>query len=290
MILEEMFCQVDDFCNLFMPSWETCLLEQGLQKKTWQCQMSSSEIMTILILFHQQRYRNFKTFYTEHVQKYLKKEFPDLLSYSRFVEQKKRVTIPLFFFMLSLSKSQTGIYFIDSTPLKVCHIKREKQHKVFLGSAKKSKSTMGWYFGFKLHILINSAGEIMSLKLTDATTDDRVPVMELASGLFGKLFGDKGYISKDLKEKLLATGVALMTKVKKNMKGVFMSDFDRILLRKRAIDESVTDQLKNISQIVHTRHRSMDNFLVNLIAGLTSYSLQPKKPSLDVGCTGLVAE
>lgn len=189
--------------------------------------------------------------------------------------------------MMSLSKSKTGIYFIYSTTIKVCHIKREKQNKVFEGLAKKSKSTMGWFFGFKLHILINSSGEIMALKFTDATTDDREPVLDLTSQIFGKLFGDKGYISKKLKKNLMEKGVELITKVRKNMKEVSLADFDKLMLRKRAIVESVIDQLKNISQIEHTRHRSINNFLLNLIAGLTAYSLQEKKPAIALECQGL---
>lgn len=287
MILENLFCQVDDFCQDFMPGWEQTLIDQSLCKKSWQCQMDPSEIMTIVILFHQASYRNFKNFYTGYVQRFLKAEFPHLLSYGRFVEQKKRVTLPLFFFMMSLSKTKTGIYFIDSTTIKVCHIKREKQHRVFEGLAKKSKSTMGWFFGFKLHILINSSGEIMALKFTDATTDDREPVMDLTTQIFGKLFGDKGYISQALKEKLMAKGVELITKVRKNMKKISLADFDKLMLRKRAIVESVIDQLKNISQIEHTRHRSIDNFLLNLIAGLTAYSLREKKPAIALECHGL---
>jgi hypothetical protein len=148
MILEELFCQVDDFCKRFMPQWEATLISEGVQQKHWQCQMTASEIITIMILFHQSHFRNFKHFYLDYIGSYFRKAFPKFLSYSRFVEQKKRVTLPLFFFMKSLGASKTGIYFVDSTTLKVCHIKREKQHKVFKGLAKKSKSTMGWYFGF----------------------------------------------------------------------------------------------------------------------------------------------
>ena len=158
--------------------------------------------MTIMILFHQKGYRNFKTFYQGYVLTFLKNEFPDLLSYTRFVEQKSKITMPLFFFMLRLPKQKNGIYFIDSTTIKVCHIKREKQHKVFAELAKKSKSTMGWFYGFKLHMLTNSCGEIISIKLTKATTDDRTPVLELTAGLYGKLFGDKGYISQSLADEL----------------------------------------------------------------------------------------
>lgn len=288
MILEELFCLIDDFCKEFIPQWQTELIDRGLAKKTWQCRMSASEIMTIMVLFHQQQYRNFKAFYMGHVAMYMKKAFPLLLSYSRFVEQMKRIIMPLFFLLMSFPKAKTGIYFVDSTTIKVCHIKREKQHKVFKGLAKKSKSTMGWFFGFKLHILINSSGEIVALKFTEANVDDRNPVPDMAEGLFGKLIGDKGYISKALREKLFEKGLELVTKIKKNMKPIEQSDFDKLLLRKRAIVESVIDQLKNISQIEHTRHRSVHNFVANLIAGLTAYGLQPKKPSLDVGCQGMV--
>jgi transposase len=289
MILEELFCRIDDFCKEFMPLWEAELIAQGIARKTWQCQMSASEIMTILVLFHQQQYRNFKAFFKAHVSIHLRKAFPFLLSYSRFVEQMKRITMPLFFFLMSLPKIKTGIYFIDSTTIKVCHIKREKQHKVFKGLARKSKSTMGWFFGFKLHILINSSGEIIALKFTEANVDDREPVLDMTDGILGKMFADKGYISKALREKLLEKGIELVTKVRKNMKTIDRSDFDKLLLRKRSIVESVIDQLKNISQIEHTRHRSVLNFLVNLISGLTAYGLQHKKPSLDLGCNGLVA-
>jgi len=288
MILEELYCLVDDFSQEFMGGWEATLIQEGVCKKSWECQMSASEIMTIMILFHKKNYRKFKHFYIGYVSLFLKKEFPTLLSYSRFVEQKKRVIMPLFFFMLSLSKKQTGIYFVDSTTLKVCHINREKQHKVFAGLAKKSKSSMGWFFWFKLHILINSCGEIMGIKFTQSTVDDRSPVLDLTAGLYGKLIADKGYISANLKEILFERGIELISKIKKNMKPQMMDAFDKALLRKRAIVESVIDQLKNISQIEHSRHRSVSNFILNLIAGLTAYGLQPKKPAIDTSFSGLV--
>lgn len=288
MSLEQLYCNVDDFCKVFMPEWHASLIEYQLKRKPWSCRMSPSEIMVIVILFHQQQYRNFKAFYLLYVQKHLKKEFPKLLSYTRFVEQMQSISVPLFFFLLSLPKSETGTYFIDSTVIKVCHIKREKQHKVFKDSAQKSKSTMGWFYGFKLHIVINSRGEIMSLKLTSAIEDDRKPVEDLTEGLFGTLIGDKGYISQDLKEKLLEKGLEFITKVRKNMKPQPLTNMNKILLRKRAVVESVFDQLKNISQIEHTRHRSENNFLTNIIGGLTAYALQPKKPSIEIDGQGLV--
>ena len=143
MILEELFCLIDDFCKEFIPQWQAELIDRGLAKKTWLCQMSASELMTILVLFHQQQYRNFKTFYIGHVAMYMKQAFPLLLSYSRFVEQMKRIIMPLFFLLMSFPKAKTGIYFVDSATIKVCHIKREKQHKVFKGLAKK-KANPAW--------------------------------------------------------------------------------------------------------------------------------------------------
>ena len=142
---------------------------------------------------------------------------------------------------------------------------------------------MGWFYGFKLHVVVNDAGELLSCCVSAANVHDTQPVPKLAAHLFGKLFGDKGYISKKLFEALFnATGLHLLTKLRKNMKNALISLDDKLLLRKRAIIESINDQLKNISQIEHTRHRSPLNFLVNLFAGLIAYCLQPKKPSLGI--------
>ena len=181
----------------------------------------------------------------------------------------------------------TGIYFIDSTSLKVCHIKRAHSNKVFKGIAKKGKSTMGWYFGFKLHILINDIGEILAFKLTSSTTDDRKVVPDLTKNLFGKLIGDKGFLSQKLFNELFAQGLQLITKIKKNMKNKLMPLFDKLLLRKRALVESVNDQLKNISQIEHSRHRSPSNFIINILAGIAAYALKNKKPSLNLSPNNL---
>ena len=122
----------------------------------------------------------------------------------------------------------------------------------------------------------------MAFSITKATTDDRVPVTQLTQALSGKLIGDKGYLSQKLFDELYQRGLQLITKIRKNMKNKFMPLFDKLLLRKRAIVESVFDQLKNISQIEHSRHRSPQNFMVNILAGLAAYCLQPKKPSLNI--------
>lgn len=280
--LLNLYCLVDDFCQGFYPQWEKHLLSHGLKKRCKEGQLSPSEIMTIVIHFHQSHYRTFKHYYLHHVCRYLKKAFPRLVSYTRMVSLIKSVMLPLCFFLQTLIGEKTGIYFIDSTIIKACHIKRENQHKVFKGLAKKARSTIGWFYGFKLHITVNDRGEIMGFKLTAGNVDDRKPVIDLVKDLFGKLIGDKGYISQELFEKLYAKGLQLITKIKKNMRNKLMPIIDKILLRKRAIIESVNDQLKNISQIEHTRHRSVWNFICNILGGLVAYTLQPKKPSVYV--------
>ena len=141
----------------------------------------------------------------------------------------------------------------------------------FKGLAKKSKSTMGWFFWFKLHIIINDKGELMAFKVTHSTTDDRKSVEKLTHNLTGKLIGDKGYISQALFTKLYQEGLELITSIRKNMKNRVMTMTNKLLLRKRALIETVNDQLKNISQIDHTRHRSPINFMVNLM-GLSKSS------------------
>ena len=243
--------------------------------------LSISEIITIYVHFHQSHYRDFKNYYIGYVMKYLNKLFPELVCYHRFVALIKTVLVPLHAFLQTLMGEQTGIYFIDSTLIKACHVKREKQNRVFEGIAVKGRSTMGWFFGFKLHLVINDKGELIAFKLTKGNVDDRKPVPDLVKDLLGKLIGDKGCISQKLFDQLYNNGLKLITRIKKNMENKLMPLVDKLLLRKRAVIETVNDQLKNISQIEHTRDRSVWNFMANILAALTAYALQPKKPSIS---------
>ncbi|MCI0551260.1 MAG: IS982 family transposase [Anaerolineae bacterium] len=282
MSLLELYCQVDDFWQTFRPHWQAQLLASGSVQRLREPQLSYSEMMTIIIHFHQSHYRDFKAFYTEHVQKHLRSEFPHLVSYTRFVELLPRVLLPLLAYMQSLRGRCTGISFVDSTPLRVCHNRRIPRHKVFAGLAARGKTSMGWFFGFKLHLVVNEYGEILALQVSPGNLDDRKPVPILSKHLFGKLFADKGYLSQSLFEHLFARGLTLITAVRKNMQNRLVPLTDKLLLRKRAIIETINDQLKNVSQIEHTRHRSFTNFLVNLFAGLLAYCHQAKKPSLHL--------
>jgi Transposase DDE domain len=277
-----LFCDIDDFCLLFEPAWRRRLLTSGALRRCKPSTLSLSEVMTILVLFHVSGYRDLKTFYTRHVAKQLGEEFPRLVSYGRFVELQREALVPLWCYLQTRKGSCTGIAFVDATTLAVCHNLRIPQHKVFSDCARRGKSSMGWFYGFKLHLVINECGELLSCYLTPGNVDDRRPVPHLVRALWGRLFGDKGYISQPLATLLQAQDLRLVTRLKTNMKNRFLPLCDKLLLRKRALIETVNDQLKNISQIEHTRHRSFWNFLGNVAAGLIAYTWREKKPSLNI--------
>ena len=276
---ESLFCDVDDYCRVVEPLMRQRQLTTGQRHRNRAGRLTSSEVMTILIAFHRSDFRTFKHFYIM-LQKQHIAEFPDLVSYQRFVELMPSVLALLCGYLRSRFGKCTGIAFVDSTALAVCGNKRISRNRVFRGMAKLGKTTMGWFFGFKLHLVINECGELLAVQLTHGNVDDRQPVPHLTRELFGKLFGDKGYISSELFAQLWDRGLQLITHIRRNMTNQLMPLVDKILLRKRSLIETVNDQLKNISQIEHTRHRSATNFVVNLVAGLIHYTHQPKKPSL----------
>jgi hypothetical protein len=248
-----------------------------------KARMSNSEVITIIILFQLSGFRTFKHFYIYYVQKHMTNEFPKTVSYNRFTElmQSNLMALTMFAKTCALG-SCTGISFVDSTPIKVCGNKRIKRNKVFKDVANVGESRMGWFYGFKLHIVINDKGEILSFCVTQANVDDREPLKNenFLKQIFGKLFGDKGYISEKLHQLLFVDGIQLITNIRNNMKNSLMTMSDKILLRKRSIIETVNDELKNICQVEHSRHRSIGNFMVNLVAGIVAYHFLPKKPSL----------
>jgi len=283
-----LFCSIDEFCRWFEPVWNQHLIAESRKQRNRARSLALSEVMTILILFHQSGYRNLKQFYLEFVCRYLRAEFPRLVSYSRFVEFERDALVPLSAYLQTRRGTCSGISFIDSTKLAVCENLRIPQHRQFTGIAVRGKTTLGWFYGFKLHLAVSDRGELLSWQVTPGNCDDRRPVPKLTKRLFGKLFGDLGYLFEPLKILLREQNPELITKVKKNMKNKFLNLTDKLLLRKRAIIETVFDQLKNISQIEHTRHRSFWNFLVNLASGLIAYIWREKKPSLNYDVNALV--
>lgn len=280
--LTELFCLIDDFCRVFEPAFERQLLASGQRRRRRRCELSLAELMTLTVLFHQLRFRQFKAFYLGYACRHLRAEFPALPSYQRCVELLPRCVAPLAALFEALRGECDGVSIADSTALAVCDNRRIHSHRVFEGRAERGKTSTGWFFGFKLHLVINSKGELLRLKLTPGNTDDRKPIPEMSEGLFGLLFADKGYVAKWLTEALARQGIRLVTKPKKNMKPVLRTEFEEALLRRRSLVETVIDELKNLCQIEHTRHRSLSNFLVNLMAGVVAYCLSDTKPSLNL--------
>ena len=272
----EIFCIADDFYKELEKNAVDFRLssDSSRPKRNRKCTMSESEIITILICFHMGQFRNFKHYYLSYVSTSLASDFSDLLSYNRFIQIEHRVVIPLLMFIRLIGfGSCTGISFVDSTKIAVCHNKRISTNRVFRGMAEIGKSTMGWFYGFKLHLVCNDRGELLNFCLTKGNVDDRNPEVfnTLSRKLFGDLFADKGYISKKLFDVLWNDGIHLVTGIKSNMKNQLMGMREKILLRKRSVIETIND---------HSRHRGKANFLMNLISGIAAYCLFDKKPSI----------
>ena len=259
----EIFCIADDFCKEFEVEMAKNSLPSSpdAPKRRRKRMMSDAEVITILICFHFNTYRNFKHYYLSCV-----------------CGQWRHL-----FLRLACFGECTGISFVDSTCIPVIHNKREFNMKVFKGIAAKGKSTMGWYVGFKLHLLCNEKGELVNFVLTRANVDDREEsvIDTLTDKVFGKLYADKGYISQSLFGHLWDNGVHIVTGLRSNMKQRLMPLYDKIMLRKRSIIESINDMLKNVAQLVHSRHRSVHNFIMNLLAAMGAYCFFSTKPEVN---------
>lgn len=271
------FFLIDDF--LLNLAQQHPQLSIPTSKPGFPCKLHHSEVIAICILFQFSKYRSFKNFYN-FAEVHLKKYFPHLVSYSRFISLKKEVAPSMFVLLNSLFGSCTGISFVDSTSVNVCHNKMIFRNKVFKNLAKRGRTSMCWFFGFKIHIIISHQGEILGFMFTPGNVDDRAPVRDLCQDVYGKLFGDRGYISQNLFADLLKNGVQLITNIKANMKNKLIPLFDKLLLRKRFIVETTFGILKEEFHLEHSRHRSPANFIVNLLSTLIAYCLRPNKPSI----------
>jgi transposase len=271
--LEEMFCGVDDFCKEHSTA----------RRRGRQPRMCHSEIMTILIWFQQSGYRTFKAYYLREVQTHLRSAFPNLVSYSRFIWLAPRVQVTLEAFQRSRQGRCDGVTLLDSTALSVCDNHRIRQHRVFAGLAQRGKTSMGWFYGFKLHLAVNRQGDILAACCTPGNCDDRQPVPDLVAGLAGKVLADRGYISRALTDVLAQQGIHLVTDQRANMHRPDLDPADKAMLRSRFLIETIFDQLKNDFHLDHTRHRSSDHFRLNLAAALCAYTLQSNKPALRLG-------
>jgi len=274
-----LFCCLDDFARVF-EDWERHRLIPTRRKRRRSGKLSLGEMLFIMVLFHLSPFKTFKDFWLYGVEQKYRTCFGDLPSYGRFVSLMPRLFAPFCVLMHSLSGEQTGIYIADSTKLAVCANPRISRNRTFKGLAARGHSTMGWFFGFKLHVVMNHRGELMAIKITPGNTDDRAPLEDMVTGLEGKLLADKGYISKKLFARLWDQGLHLITGIRRNMKNHLMPVLDKLLLRKRFIIETLFDKLKSDMGLEHTRHRSPTNAFVHILSCLAAYMLGKQKISM----------
>src|SRR3990172_9866344 len=272
------FC-IDEFCKAF-EEWEKHRLIDTGRKRHRSCEMSLSEMLTIMVVFHVSPCKVFKYFYIAYLKQRHAKEFPNLISYNRFVQLMPRLFVPLCILLQSLFGEETGIYIADPTALPVCHNKRINRNRVFKGLAARGKTTMGWFYGLKLHLVINHKGSIVAVKITPGNVDERSVLDEMTRNLKGTLFADKGFISQDIFKKLFQRGLKLITGIRKNMKNYLMPLIEKILLRKRFLVETIFDILKVHMNLSHTRHRSPTNSWFNILSFLFAYQLPQNKPTM----------
>ena len=283
--VSEIFFILDEFSKNFNKTIKKHSVGDGKRHRNKPNRLSDAEVMLILIMFHDGGYRCLKHYYANCICVHCKHLFPRQVSYNRFVELERKVMLQLCCFVKTCLMAEcSGVSYVDSTPLRVCRNQRILQHKVFKGFAERGKCSMGWFYGFKLHLIINDRGEILNFMITPANVDDREPLKQhrFVEKIEGKLFGDRGYVGKELFAELFVCGIQLVTKLKKGMRNMLMSKEDKILLRKRSVIESANDELKNMAQIEHSRHRSVANFITNTLAAIAAYCYFPKKPSLNI--------
>ena len=289
MKLTTIFYHVDNFCKEFEKNMHKFAIPGIDCKRKPTSSMKMCDVLTILVYFHYSKKADFKSYYIETILGEHNSAFKPLLSYSRFIEIMPRYIVPIFFFAKTFKIGDcSGISFIDSFSIPVCHNKRIYANKVFKGSAKRGKTSIGWFFGYKLHLVINEKGQIIDFTITPGNVSDnnKKIVKKITHKINGKLIGDKGYISSKLFKELYQKGIKLVTKARKNMKNQLMELFEKFLLRKRGVIESVGNLLKNYFKMQHTRHRSMWNFFVNLFSSLAAYNLKERKPAIFKEKTG----
>lgn len=279
-----LFCCLDDFCQLYEEAACRKLLPASGQRRR-QGKLCLSEMMFIMALFHVSEFKHFKAFYVYGIEHKHRDCFAELPSYPRFVALMPRLILPFSLLIHVLRGEETGIYFADSSKLAVCHNRRISRHRVFDGLAARGKTTMGWFFGFKLHIIVNHRAEIMAVKITPGNVDDRKPIKTMTAGLKGKLYADKGYISKALFDDLWQDGLQLITGIRKNMRNHLMPLADKLMLRARFILETALDVLKQAQGLEHSRHRSPINAFVHILSCIVAYALKPIKPKIKTHVT-----
>jgi hypothetical protein len=283
--LTEIFCEVDDFCQAFAAQGKAYLLGSGAAPRGPKPGLAVSEIITLLLVLHSSQFKYLKNFYQGVAMPLLRPCFPGMPCYEQFVIIQQRALVPLRFFLLSRMGKKTGIYYIDSTAWPVCDHHRSHRHKTCAGLAARGKTSMGWCFGFKLHLIFNNLNEIVACKLTPGQVHDTKPVLQLTKHLRGKLFGDKGYIGKKLAQELLRRGLTLFTRSRQNMKALPLAMSDKLWLNARNMAETNIGSIKQFSALNLPKHRLPLNAFLHILGAVTVYKINPIKPKFKLAPT-----
>ena len=279
--LIELFFSCDEFCK-YLDGYLVSQQQQPVLPARMP-QLSPSEILTILTYYHLSGYKCFQYYYERLVLGFMPTFFPKLVSYNRFIELIIAILPHTYLFaqFRTLSAQRSGLYIIDSKKLPVCHNLRIASNKVFKDFAARGKSSTGWFYGFKIHLVINHLGDIVNFQLTAGNVaDNNINVLNnLLDNLQGICLGDKGYLTKFF-EQFYEKGIKIVTKIRSNMKNKLMPLRERLLLKKRNIIESVNDILMTVCNIEHTRHRNPYNATAHIFASLIAYSFLDNKPAL----------
>ena len=276
-----LYCCLDDFCRLF-EGWEGHRLIPSETTRQRAGKLSRAEMLFIMVLFHLSAFKHFKAFYRYGVGQQYRDCFGAIPHYDRLISLMPRLFAPLMVLLHSVSGEPTGVCFADSTKLAVCHNRRIHRHKVFEGLAARGKTSMGWFYGLKLHFVINHKGQIVALRITRGNRADSTVLEEMTKHLAGKLYADKGYIGQELFKRLWRRGLHLITGIRRNMKNYLMPLADKVMLRKRFAVETVLDTLKSEMGLEHSRHRSVVNAMVHVLSCLVAYAFRPGKPSISL--------
>lgn len=288
----EIFYYIDEFCKIYSEESKRYFIKrENIKNAGRKPAMAMSEVITIKVMYHTSGFKTFKDFYMKNNAE-LKDYFPNLVSYSRLVELNIQNAVPLLIFAkIFCTKEADEVSFIDSTKLSVCHIKRASSNKVFKGIAAKSKTSVGWFYGLKLHLMIKASGEIIDFTVTSGNVADNNPhlIRKLTRVIRGKLFGDRGYIiNQELVAELYKRDLQLISKARKNMQPRPISPDDSRVLTKRGIIDSVIGILKQSLDLEHSRHRNPFAFLAHISSTLIAYFFRSNKPSIIAGPAALI--
>lgn len=277
-LLISIYCFVEDFHVVILRTIRFSVIRpsQG-HPPTKTRNLSLAELVTLVLFKQFTGHKTWKAFY-RYIKTYHSQDFPQLPEYQNFVGAMNALspyamimTTAFCSFFRKQTKTQE-LKIADSTKLAVCNIKREFSHKVCKGLARKSKSTMGWFYGFKLHIVCNQLMQILECTILTATVDDRAALELIWAHIFGLIVADAGYLGKNRADKARAHGKILFTAVKANMKKL-MTDWQHDLLKARQIIETVFSVLKLRLGIETSLPRSPLGYFAHYAWCLAAYQL-----------------